>query len=166
MIHGGWTAVADEETTMSTTIRRAAAFWSASLFGFAAWGALAARLAAGALGEGSAAEGVETALVLGVVAAIVVGGPAALLFAVVMRSAAASWRTAIRTGLALAVVVALPLRAVAAALPGDDAAGGPAYFVVLAALAMFAGAVAGFAAVGRGVPAAAPAQAPATRRCA
>jgi hypothetical protein len=138
---------------MPTSVRRSvAAFWSGSLLGFAAWGWLAARLASRALGEGVPGEEAETAVALGITAAIVLGAPAAFLFGAAMVRArdAGSWRAALGTGGALGVAVALPLRAAATALPGDPGvAGAPALLVVAPAAAMMAGAVAGALALRR-----------------
>jgi hypothetical protein len=133
---------------MHTSVRRSfAAFWSASLLGFAGWGWLAARLCAAALGEGPAGEELETAVALGLGAAVLLGAPAALLYALVMRRVepATAWPAALAAGAALSAAIAVPLRALATALPGDGVAGGIGPFAAAAATAMMAGAIAGVA---------------------
>ncbi|HVI73703.1 MAG TPA: hypothetical protein VM683_01850 [Anaeromyxobacteraceae bacterium] len=94
--------------------RSAAGFWLASLAGFVVHGWILARSSAGAWAEAGAipgeGEAIGAALALGLLEGVVVGAPAALLFAAAMRrTRGRAWPTALAVGGVLAVALALVL---------------------------------------------------------
>jgi hypothetical protein len=134
--------------------RSAAGFWVASLAGFLTFGYVIARLMLEGMAEGlphAGREAASAALVLGLLGALALGAPAALLFGGVMRRVrrGGAWPTALVTGGLLSAVAYLPLRSFAEALLSDwGYVREPALFVTIAAGSMMAGAVVG-ALVGR-----------------
>jgi hypothetical protein len=132
-------------TSPSAFGRSAAAFWLASLAGFAAHGWVLAVGAAGALAEGGAPGRAETAgaaLALALAEAVVLGVPAALAFAAALpRSRRGAWAAALRPALVVGAALGASLAAWGWACADAGWAHGPALHVALGAATAAAGAV-------------------------
>jgi hypothetical protein len=129
--------------------RSAVGFWLASLAGFIGYGYVVAELMIEGIGESvrnRMQEATTTALVLGLVGAVALGAPAALLFGGVMRRVrrGRGWPSALITGGLLSMFVYMPFRSFAVAVLSDwGHVRESALFVTAAAASMMVGAVVG-----------------------
>lgn len=120
-----------------TIARTAVSFWLGSLLGFAVYGFISASMLGGRVGA--------VAAVMGGLAAGALGVPAALFFGATMRRVKpdAPWPAALVMAGVLTALAFFPMRIFTDAVLGDRGyVQEPAVFVVLAAVAMFGGAVA------------------------